>query len=108
MPDRGNIFAGPPAHADGEVFTLLFEGRGVAVERIASLGQVTPEDEPMVQERAEWVVLLSGGARLLLEGAEEMVRRPGDHVHLPAGTRHWVTWTDPNGESLWLAVHFDE
>jgi cupin 2 domain-containing protein len=107
VPERGNIFAGPPARVDAEVFDTLFEGRGVAIERIVSLGQFTPRSEPMVQQRDEWVVLLRGGARLLLEGEEEVVLGPGDYLHIPGGTRHWVTWTDPACESLWLAVHFD-
>jgi cupin 2 domain-containing protein len=31
--------------------------------------------------------------------------RPGDYVNLPAHCRHRVEWTDPERETVWLALH---
>lgn len=101
----GNIFAPLPDARDGEVFTPLLERSGVRIERIVSHGQATPEDTPFVQDADEWVVVLRGSAALRIEGQAEVSLVPGDHVFIPGGTRHWVTRTDPDGPTLWLAVH---
>jgi cupin 2 domain-containing protein len=101
----GNIFAPLPDARDGEVFTPLLDRGGVRIERIVSHGQATPEDAPFVQDADEWVVVLRGGAGLRIEGQAEVSLAPGDHVFIPGGTRHWVTRTDPDVPTLWLAVH---
>lgn len=101
----GNIFAPLPDARDGEVFTPLLERGGVRIERIVSHGQATPEDTPFVQDADEWVVVLRGSAALRIEGQAEVSLVPGDHVFIPGGTRHWVTQTDPDSPTLWLAVH---
>ena len=101
----GNIFANLPDARDGEVFTPLLEHGAVRIERIVSLGQATPVDAPFVQDADEWVVVLRGKAGLQIEGQAEMVLAAGDHVLIPGGARHWVTRTDPDEATLWLAVH---
>ena len=58
------------------------------------------------QDDNEWVVLLSGGARLEFVDGESMTMKPGDFVHIPAGRKHRLVWTDPDCDSLWLAVHY--
>jgi cupin 2 domain-containing protein len=78
----------------------------VRVERITSRGHATPPGEWYDQPQDEWVALLAGAARLLVEGepaAREL--RPGDWVLLPARLRHRVEWTDPDRDTVWLAVH---
>ncbi len=52
------------------------------------------------------MLLVGGGAHLLIEGAGEMVLGPGDHLLIPAHVRHRVTWTDPARPTIWLAIHF--
>jgi cupin 2 domain-containing protein len=101
----GNIFAPLPDAREAEVFTPLLERSGVRIERIVSHGQATPEDAPFVQDADEWVVVLRGSAGLRIEGRAEVALVPGDHVFIPGGARHWVTWTDPDAPTLWLAVH---
>lgn len=101
----GNLFAALPDARDGEVFTPLLERGGVRIERIVSHGQATPQDAPFVQDADEWVVVLRGGAALRIEGRAEVPLAPGDHVFIPGGVRHWVTRTDPDEPTLWLAVH---
>ncbi len=102
---RGNLFAPLPDAQGGEVFTPLLERGGVRIERIVSHGQATPPDAPFLQDADEWVVVLRGRAGLRIEGEDEVTLVPGDHVFIPGGTRHWVTRTDPNVPTLWLAVH---
>lgn len=113
----GNLFApaGQPYDAAREFFQTLLEAHGVRVERIVSQGQATPPGEWYDQDWDEWVLLLSGAARLCLEGVigdaaadsnRCIVLSPGDYVWLPAHCRHRVEWTDPQQQTLWLALHF--
>ena len=103
----GNILADLPDSAAAELFETILEKPGIKIERIISTGQATPAGEWYDQEHDEWVLLLCGAARLLIEG-EEAARRlgTGDFLLLPAGCRHRVEWTDPDQKSVWLAVHF--
>ncbi|ODP38752.1 cupin [Sphingomonas turrisvirgatae] len=100
------MLANLPAAKRGEVFTQLAGVGKARVERIVSAGQSTPEDAPFEQPHDEWVVLLAGSAAIRLEGSEEAALAPGDHLMIPARTRHWVTRTDPDRPTVWLAVHF--
>lgn len=102
-----NLLVDLPSAAAGEVFTDLLARPRVRLERIVSAGQTTPDDAPMVQAADEWVLLLAGAAGLRLEDGREIALRPGDHVFIPAGTRHWVTHTSRNPPAVWLALHLD-
>lgn len=101
-----NLFDGPPGPTAAERFDELAAIGGVRVERIVSTGQTTPEDAPYDQDHDEWVAVLSGAARLWIDGAGERPLGPGDHVLIPARRRHRVTWTAPDRPTVWLAVHF--
>ena len=96
---------GPQA---GELFDGLIEKPGVRIERIVSTGQITPEGEWYDQVRDEFVLLVSGAARLRVDGeAEDRKLSPGGWLFLPAHCRHRVTWTQAAPPTIWLAVHFD-
>ena len=103
----GNLFSNIPEEIPREIFEDLLSRPPLRVQRIVSAGQTTPLDEWYDSESDEWVVLLSGGARLLYEG-ESTVRemRPGDYVLIPAHRRHRVEWTHPEEKTVWLALHF--
>ena len=106
-PVIGNIFAGLPFAAAGEIFETIAGSADVRIERIVSRGQATPDGEWLAQEQDEWVLLLAGAAVLSFAGdpqAREM--SAGDHLLIPAGCRHRVERTDPERETVWLAVHF--
>lgn len=99
----------PPPGAD-ESFESLLERPGVRVERIVSHGHSTPPGQWYDQAQDEWVMVLSGGARLAIEVAGEGRERelelgPFDAVFLPAHCRHRVIATDPGQPTVWLAVH---
>ncbi len=97
----------PSNKNDTEVVEKLLFGGSFRLERIVSHGQSTPEGQWYDQDEAEWVVLLSGAARIRFE--EEKAPRelqPGDYVHIPAHCRHRVQWTSPDEETVWLALHF--
>jgi cupin 2 domain-containing protein len=103
----GNLFSNIPENVPQEIFEPLLEHPHFKLERIISAGQATPPGEWYDSETDEWVILLSGGAKLLYEGeAEAREMRPGDYVLIPAHKRHRVEWTDPDQKTVWLVLHF--
>ncbi|MGZ8311928.1 MAG: cupin domain-containing protein [Allosphingosinicella sp.] len=94
-----------PAPGPDEQFLTLLARPGVKIERIVSHGHVTPGDAADEQAGDEWVMLVEGAARLWLDEVGEIALAPGDHLLIPAGRRHRVTWTRPDGPTIWLAVH---
>jgi len=107
MIDIDNIFSGVPLQLQEERFDTLARSGAVRIERIVSQGQATPDGEWYDQELDEWVLLLAGSADLHLAGEAEPRRMAaGDHVLIPAHCRHRVSWTDPDRQTIWLAVHF--
>lgn len=103
---KGKVFTHPLASASGEIVETLSAGRGVRIERIISRGRHSPEGFWYDQEDAEWVLVLSGKARLVFEGGEVVEMAPGDYVDIPAHRKHRVDWTDPGQDTVWLAVHY--
>lgn len=106
-PTTGDLFAAlPVTPPPGERFDALLERSGVRVERIVSWGHATAPGEWFDQAADEWVVLLTGAARLRIDGRDALLEmKPGDWVFLPARLRHRVEWTDPAAPTVWLAVH---
>lgn len=105
----GNLFSRPSLSAGEEIFETLLETAAFRLERIVSSGQSTPPGEWYDQEADEWVLLVSGSARLRFEGEPTAVALgPGDYLLIPARRRHRVEWTDPGQQTVWLALHFRE
>ena len=81
MVRSGNLFADLPAQSEAELTTILAEEPGARVERIVSTGQASPAGFWYDQDGTEWVILLQGAARLLIEGEEApRTLQPGDFV----------------------------
>ena len=103
-----NLFQGIPGALPTEHFSDLFERPGLRIERIVSRGHATPEGEWYDQDQGEWVLVLQGSARLLFEGeSQERDLGVGDYVFIAAHIRHRVTWTDPDQDTIWLAIFID-
>ena len=102
----GNLLRDLPTAAAEEVFETLLEHPGFRLERIVSRGHVTPEGTWYDQPQDEWVLLVAGAARLVMEGNKTVELAPGDTVLLPAGCRHRVAWTAPGVPTVWLALHY--
>lgn len=103
-----NILAAIPPPGADEVIETLLKGDGVRVERIVSHGHASPDGFWYDQHEAEWVLILSGRARLTIEG-ETRARElgPGDSLFLPAHCRHRVIWTQSDQPTVWLAILVD-
>ena len=97
-----------PAACDAEVTVTLLTADGLRFERIVSHGQASPDGFWYDQTEAEWVMVLTGRARLTIAGEpHDHDLGPGDAVFLPARCRHRVAWTDPHQPTVWLALFFD-
>ncbi len=102
-----NLFSVPPGRQAGELVTELLSAAELRIERIVSTGQASPPGFWYNQEWNEWVALLSGSARLRLEGEPRpRAMGPGDFVNIPAHRRHRVEATDPREPTIWLAIHY--
>lgn len=107
MMEFGNLLITPAKPPAEEVFEELLRGSQFRMERIISSGQATPKGEWYDQESDEWVVLLTGAARLrFADGDREIEFQPGDYINIPAHRRHRVEWTDPEQTTVWLALHY--
>ena len=103
-----NLVATAPTSGEAEAIDKIVLGRGIRMERIVSFGQASPDGFWYDQDMAEWVMVLSGRARLSIAGEEtDRVLGPGDALFLPAHCRHRVTWTDPSSPTIWLALFVD-
>ena len=103
--ERGNLFDRIPDSLPEELVEVLVATPTTRVERIVSQGHVTPADAWYDQDDDELVVVVQGAAELEIAGRDERVRLArGDWLLLPAHLRHRVTWTDPDGDTVWLAV----
>ncbi len=101
-----NLFESIPENLEQEIFESLVEKNQVKIERIISKGHTSPSQGWYDQEQDEWVVVLKGAATLTFENGEEKNLKDGDYVNIPAYTKHKVSWTKPDEETIWLAVHY--
>jgi cupin 2 domain-containing protein len=103
-----NLFAGIPREMPEEVFGEILRTETFRIERIVSRGQASPPGFWYSQEAEEWVLLVSGSARLCFEDGRRIDMIPGDHLLIPRHVRHRVDRTDPERETVWLAVYYGE
>jgi cupin 2 domain-containing protein len=103
-----NLLRDLPDARKGEAINQLAAGETVRIERIVSHGQAGPEGHWYDQDEAEFVLVLTGTARLRFADGEVMALGPGDCVDIAAHRRHRVEWTDPDRPTVWLAVFYRE
>lgn len=102
-----NLFAHIPQHLPDELVETLARSSQVRIERIVSRGHASPAGFWYDQAEHEFVVLLSGCARLAFaDGTPDVDLAPGDWLAIPAHKKHRVEWIDPVQESVWLAVFY--
>lgn len=101
-----NIFESIPDQLDQEFFDVLTEKDNVRIERIISKGHTSPKTGWYDQQQDEWVIVLKGAAIIVFEDGQEVQLGVGNHLNIPAHTRHKVKWTQADVETVWLAVHY--
>ncbi len=98
-----------PASLDEELVDELLRRPGLRIERIVSTGQVSAEGFWYDQAEHEWVVVLSGHAKILYADNSDTVELgPGDAAYLQAHTRHRIAWTSQDEPTVWLAFFWTE
>jgi cupin 2 domain-containing protein len=98
-----------PTSLDAEQVEELLRTSELRIERIVSTGQASPESFWYDQEEHEWVLVLSGRARLRYHDDDaEVELGPGDAAFIPAHRKHQVAWTSPDEPTVWLAVFWSE
>ena len=107
MPKLANLLADIPAKLPDELVQVLARSPGVRIERIVSRGHRSPDGFWYDQDENELVVLISGAARLVFEDRPDVVEMtPGSYLYIPAHRRHRVDWTDPQQNTVWLAIFY--
>ena len=102
----GNIFDSIPQNITDEIFELIIDQNNVKIERIISKGHTSPKSGWHEQAENEWVILLRGEAKIEFVDNKEICLKVGSHLNIPANTKHKVSWTIPDSETIWLTVHY--
>ena len=105
MGKTGNLLADIPAALPEELFQTILGTTNFRVERIVSHGHRSPDGFWYDQDEDEWVLLISGSARIRFEGERPIELTPGAYLYVPAHRWHRVEWTDPDRPTVWLAIH---
>ncbi len=106
IPVINKIFEKIPENLEDEYFENILKNRDFLLERIITIGQITPKETWLCEDTDEWVLLLSGAAKLKFKSDGHLQDlMPGDHLTIPAGTYHRVEWTVPDEKTVWLALH---
>jgi len=104
---KRNLFSGIPENLKDEYFEKILRKPDFRLERIVSRGHHSPADFWYDQDENEWVMVLKGSAGLRFDDRNDIViLKPGDSIHIDRHRKHRIEWTDPNQETIWLAVHY--
>lgn len=99
-----NLFSNLPEKLPDELFQSLVDDSCIRIERIVSQGHASPDGFWYDQTETEWVLLMTGAARLHFDDDSRITLRPGEAVLIPAHRKHRVEWTAPHELSIWVAV----
>ena len=103
-----NVFKNIPDDLVDEFFETITETKNIRIERIVSRGHASPDDFWYDQAENEYVLLLQGSAVLRFKDKKNsVVMHPGDYVIIPKYVKHCVEWTDPDKDTVWLAVFYE-
>ena len=101
-----NLFENIPTDLPEEHFQALVHSDSVRIERIVSRGHVSPVKGWYDPDDNEFVLILEGAACLEFADGRRREMGPGDWLVIPAHEKHRVAWTDPERDTVWLAVHY--
>ena len=102
--DKRTLGEAAKGKAGEETLATLLARRDFELEEIVSRGTASPEGFWYDQKRDEWVLLAKGEATLRFEDERLIDLKAGDHVVIPARTRHRVEST--SADAVWVALHF--
>lgn len=104
---KKDLFADISDDLRDELIDTILETSNLRIERIVSRGHCSTEGFWYDQSDNEWIILLKGNAVLHFENqSESITMNPGDYLHIEKHDRHRIEWTNPDMETIWLAVHY--
>jgi cupin 2 domain-containing protein len=104
---KKNIAADIPENIPVEIFEVIISSDKIRIERIITKGQSSPENFWYDQDENEFVIVTKGKAKLKFEDEDGSVElNEGDYINIPSHKKHRVEWTDPENETIWLAVFY--
>jgi cupin 2 domain-containing protein len=103
--DKSNIFANVPELIPIELFETIIQTQNIKIERIVSKGQQSEQNFWYDQDQSEWVLVIKGEARIQFED-RLVTLQAGDYIHIAPHQKHRVDWTDPEKETIWLAIFY--
>jgi cupin 2 domain-containing protein len=101
-----NIFNNISEIIPEEIIDTIIESDSIKIERIISKGHSSPENFWYDQDKSEWIIILKGNAAIEFEDKNIFELRKGDYLNIPAHQKHRVNRTDPQKETIWLAVYY--
>jgi len=104
---KSNIFSDIPSELKDEFFKDIVSKDGLKIERIVSKGHTTTQFDWYDQDTNEWVILIQGEAVISFENEDDVRLEAGDYLNILAHKRHKVSWTKPDFNTIWLAVHYN-
>jgi cupin 2 domain-containing protein len=104
--NKSNIFNNIPKDLKNELFEDIVKTDQLKIERIVSYGHTSPKTGWYESGVNEWVIVLKGEAILSFEKSEDVKLNAGDYINIAAFLKHKVSWTLPNSETIWLAIHY--
>ncbi len=103
---KKSLLANLPADFSQEFFKEIINTGHIRIEQIVSKGHTSPEQGWYDQDENEWVVVIKVAIELTFESGEIIKMMTGDYINIEAHNKHRVTWTDPDEETIWLAVFY--
>ncbi|MBN2781668.1 MAG: cupin domain-containing protein [Campylobacterales bacterium] len=101
-----NIFESIPKDLSHEVFEEIVSSEDIKIERIISHGHTSPQDGWYDQKQNEWVMVLDGEAILSFEDKDDVKLKKGDFINIKAHQKHKVSYTKPDGYTIWLCIFY--
>ncbi|WP_428774671.1 cupin domain-containing protein [Vibrio sp.] len=101
-----NLLTDIPAIFSDELTDTLLVGRKIRIERIVSRGHASPKQFWYDQDENEWLILLQGSGTIRYPNGSCITLTAGEYLHIPAHHLHQVSWTDPQVDTIWLAVFY--
>ena len=102
-----NLFTDIPKNLKDELIETILQTSSFRIERIVSRGHCSPDGFWYDQDEHEWIILLKGSAAIRFEDqCEDIIMTPSNYINIKKHRRHRVEWTDPEQETIWLAIHY--
>jgi len=106
MMQKADFFSNIAKDLTDEFFEEILVSKNVTIEKIISKGHTSPKSGWYDQDKNEWVMVLKGGAILSFEDEKQVHLKSGEYINIPAHKKHKVSWSEPDVETIWLAVFY--